>query len=207
MAPMIFSCYHTSPLGGHLGVYKTLNKIWENFIWKLMDNDIHKCVRHCNVHAIRKPAKNTQVCWSLKSQITHFRKILKTTLENFRIVRCNNMLLSVCGLSQCRQPQLLPQLRHSEIWVFTSFSVPETIVSDNAKCFVSQEFKQFSFDLAWNMWVLHLIIPSLPMQNISTETCLWLLLPTMKSKAVPLHAMEALVGRGGIAPTHSRPRH
>jgi hypothetical protein len=28
-----------------------------------------------------------------------------------------------------------------------------------------------------------------------------------KSKAVPLHAMEALVGRGGLAPTHSRPRH
>jgi hypothetical protein len=24
---------------------------------------------------------------------------------------------------------------------------------------------------------------------------------------VPLHAMEALGGRGGIAPTHSRPRH
>jgi hypothetical protein len=29
----------------------------------------------------------------------------------------------------------------------------------------------------------------------------------VKSKAVPLHAMEALEGRGGIAPTHSRPRH
>jgi hypothetical protein len=28
-----------------------------------------------------------------------------------------------------------------------------------------------------------------------------------KSKAVPLDAMEALGGRGGIAPTHSRPRH
>jgi hypothetical protein len=27
-----------------------------------------------------------------------------------------------------------------------------------------------------------------------------------KSKAVPLHAMEALGVRGGIAPTHSRPR-
>jgi hypothetical protein len=25
--------------------------------------------------------------------------------------------------------------------------------------------------------------------------------------AVPLHAMEALEGRGGMAPTHSRPRH
>jgi hypothetical protein len=28
-----------------------------------------------------------------------------------------------------------------------------------------------------------------------------------KSKAVPLHAMKALGGRGGIDPTHSRPRH
>jgi len=28
-----------------------------------------------------------------------------------------------------------------------------------------------------------------------------------KGKAVPLHSMEALGGRGGIAPTHSRPRH
>jgi hypothetical protein len=30
---------------------------------------------------------------------------------------------------------------------------------------------------------------------------------TAKAKAVPLHAMKALGGRGGIAPTHSRPRH
>jgi hypothetical protein len=28
-----------------------------------------------------------------------------------------------------------------------------------------------------------------------------------KGKAVPPHAMEALGGRGGIAPTHSRPLH
>jgi hypothetical protein len=29
----------------------------------------------------------------------------------------------------------------------------------------------------------------------------------LKAKAVPLHATEALGWRGGIAPTHSRPRH
>jgi hypothetical protein len=28
-----------------------------------------------------------------------------------------------------------------------------------------------------------------------------------KAKAVPLHAMKALGGRGDIAPTHTRPRH
>jgi hypothetical protein len=34
-----------------------------------------------------------------------------------------------------------------------------------------------------------------------------LLISRVKGKAVPLHAMEALGRRGGIAPTHSRPRH
>jgi hypothetical protein len=29
----------------------------------------------------------------------------------------------------------------------------------------------------------------------------------LKAKAVPLHAMKALGGRGSIAPTHSRHRH
>jgi hypothetical protein len=35
----------------------------------------------------------------------------------------------------------------------------------------------------------------------------WLADVKLASKAVPLHAMEALGGRGGIALTHSRPRH
>jgi hypothetical protein len=29
----------------------------------------------------------------------------------------------------------------------------------------------------------------------------------LKAKVVPIHAMKTLGGRGGIAPTHSRPRH
>jgi hypothetical protein len=29
----------------------------------------------------------------------------------------------------------------------------------------------------------------------------------IKVKAVPLHAMKALGGRGSIAPTHSKPQH
>jgi hypothetical protein len=33
------------------------------------------------------------------------------------------------------------------------------------------------------------------------------ILVLLKAKAVPLHAMKALGGRGGIASTHSRPRH
>jgi hypothetical protein len=46
--------------------------------------------------------------------------------------------------------------------------------------------------------------------NGCDETLVLILFVSLKlkvSKAVPLHAMEALGGRGGIAPTHSRPRH
>jgi hypothetical protein len=45
--------------------------------------------------------------------------------------------------------------------------------------------------------------------NIATILTLLLLKMEVKDKgkAVPLHALEALGGRGGIAPTHSRPRH
>jgi hypothetical protein len=35
----------------------------------------------------------------------------------------------------------------------------------------------------------------------------WSVCSGSKVKAIPLHAMEALGGRGGIAPTHSRPRY
>jgi hypothetical protein len=39
--PVLFNYYHTSSLGGYLGVFKTIHKIRKNFIWKAMDNDIH----------------------------------------------------------------------------------------------------------------------------------------------------------------------
>jgi hypothetical protein len=47
-----------------------------------------------------------------------------------------------------------------------------------------------------------------PFKNVSGELhfvayCLW----SKKGKGVLLHAMEALGGRGGTAPTHSQPRH
>jgi hypothetical protein len=57
--PMLFNYYHTSSLGGYLGVFKTIHKIRENFIWKAMDNDIHARVRRCTECVLSKPAQNT----------------------------------------------------------------------------------------------------------------------------------------------------
>jgi hypothetical protein len=48
--PMVFAYFHNSPMGGHLGVFKTINKIRAQFIWKGMDNDILVRVRNCSQH-------------------------------------------------------------------------------------------------------------------------------------------------------------
>jgi hypothetical protein len=48
------------------------------------------------------------------------------------------------------------------------------------------------------------VIDNFSAVNVHKQCCLVLLLKTgCKSKAVPLHAMEAHGGRGGIAPTHN----
>lgn len=35
--PTVFAYFHNSPLGSHLGVFKTIKKIRSEFIWKGMD--------------------------------------------------------------------------------------------------------------------------------------------------------------------------
>jgi hypothetical protein len=61
--PMVFSYFHDSPLGGHLGVRKTINKIRDQFIWKGMYKDIRATVRFCNRFALTKPAQTTVVLY------------------------------------------------------------------------------------------------------------------------------------------------
>ena len=58
---MIFSYFHESELGGHLGVKKTYAKIRAHFVWKGMSRDIRVKVRGCNTCCMSKPAQNTRL--------------------------------------------------------------------------------------------------------------------------------------------------
>ena len=40
LVPMVFKFYHVLPTGAHLGIFKTREKIRENFIWKSMDKEV-----------------------------------------------------------------------------------------------------------------------------------------------------------------------
>ena len=82
--PMVFAYFHDSPLGGHLGFSKTINKIRSQFIWKGMDKDIRSRVRACHMCALSKPAQNSRlgllrVRGSTKTDAEDFHRLCRQT--------------------------------------------------------------------------------------------------------------------------------
>ena len=47
LVPMIFKYFHDPPVGAHLGIYKTIQKIKKEYFWDTMRRDITECVRRC----------------------------------------------------------------------------------------------------------------------------------------------------------------
>jgi transposase InsO family protein len=84
-----------------------------------------------------------------------FKKILIDYVGKFPRSKAGNAMMLVCLGSfstfvwhiPVREATTFAKIKALRDRVFAAFSVLEVIVSDNAKCFVSQEFKQFCFDL------------------------------------------------------------
>jgi hypothetical protein len=57
---MLNTYKYDSPLDGHLGVFKTLSKIREHFIWRAIDKEVRDKVRQCHTCSLSKPAQNTR---------------------------------------------------------------------------------------------------------------------------------------------------
>ncbi|KAJ4430519.1 hypothetical protein ANN_19107 [Periplaneta americana] len=57
---VVLKYYHDSPPGGHLGVYKTLAKIREQFTCKGMGNQVSQYVKACIAFGLSKPALRTK---------------------------------------------------------------------------------------------------------------------------------------------------
>jgi hypothetical protein len=58
---MVFTYFHESPVGGHLGVNKTIKKVRSYFFWDAMDKDIRQRVKACHLCGLSKPAQNSKL--------------------------------------------------------------------------------------------------------------------------------------------------
>jgi hypothetical protein len=92
--PMVFEYFHNPVFGGHLRVFKTINKTHAHFIWKGMDNDIRTRVRACRTCALSKPAQTSKLGFlssviaqrPLQKIFDHVDKFPRTKLGNTSLV-------------------------------------------------------------------------------------------------------------------------
>ena len=154
--PMVFAYFHESQLGGHLEVFKTTSKISSHFIWEGMDKGIRSRVRACQTCALSKPAENFH--WGLlasevaqrpmqKIFIDYVRKLPRSKAGNTAILVCVDAFSKFVWLVPVREATTRITVKALNGSIFGSFSVPEILVSDNAPCFTSREFRQFCFGL------------------------------------------------------------
>jgi transposase InsO family protein len=153
---MVFSYFHETSLGGHLGIKKTLAKIYANFWWKGMNHEIRDRVRECHICSMSKPAQNTQLGF-LASGVAQrpLQKLFIDYVGKFPRSKTGNSVVLVCVDAFSKFVWLVPlreATTRATIYalrqrIFSTFSVPEVIVSDNAQCFTSREFKRFCFDM------------------------------------------------------------
>jgi len=155
LIPMVFQYYHASPVGGHLGIYKTLQKIRGSYIWKGMDADIKARIKACHVRALSKPAQNQR--WGLlASQVASapMEKLFIDFVGKLPRSRYGNAYALVCVDAFSKFSWIFPvreatsnSVITSLKQIFCSFGVCKYVVSDNASQFVSRAFKQFCFRL------------------------------------------------------------
>jgi hypothetical protein len=153
---MIFAYFHDSPLGGHLGVFKTLGKIREHFMWRGMDAEVHEKVRKCHTCSVSKLAQNTRV--GLLASDTAKRPMQKLFIDfvgkfpmsmqgNTAILVVVDAFSKFVWIIPVREGTTRATIKALKERVFSIFSVPEKLVSDNAQCFASREFRHFCFEM------------------------------------------------------------
>jgi hypothetical protein len=147
LIPVAFRFYHESPVGGHLGVYKT--------IWKTMDDDDIKArVNGCHLCRLSKPAQSTRVGF-LASEIatTPMEKIFIDYVGPFPRSRAGNSFALVAVDAFFKFAWMFPVRRATSaitiacLKSFATFGVCRHLVSDNGPQFTSREFRHFVFGL------------------------------------------------------------
>jgi hypothetical protein len=154
---MLFVYFHESAVGGHLGIRKTMAKIHEHFSWPGMRKHIKEQVKACKICACSKTAQNTRV-GLLSSDVAEnpMQKLFIDYVGKFPRSKTGNSAILVCVYAFTKFVWLLPVkeatskaiIKFLREHIFSSFSVPEILVSDIAQCFTSREFQNFCLDMA-----------------------------------------------------------
>lgn len=149
----LLEIYHDSPRGGHLGIYKTYQRILTSHYWPKMQADVKKYVNKCKICSQMKPEQRRPAgemgsrpqisrCWQMISTdlIGPFPKSKKGYMYILSVTDCFSKFCLHFPLKRATSPPIIKAIEES---VFLLFGVPEFIICDNGKQYTSKEFKQF----------------------------------------------------------------
>lgn len=150
---LVFTFYHNSIIGGHLGISRTTAKVSEYFYHPELEQKIKQKVKDCHTCAMSKTAQRKFEGKLISLPIeTSMNTIFIDLLGPLPTSKSGNkyILVMVDGYSRfiwlhamrdATSKQIISKLKTT----FANFSIPRILVSDNAKYFTSNEFKAYLF--------------------------------------------------------------
>ena len=152
--PMLFQYFHSLPSSGHLGIFKTVQKISQSYWWPNFKTEITEMVKRCSVCQITKP-RNVLSSGVLSSQpisnpwerifIDFVGPLPRSKSGNcyiFTVIDGFSKFVFLESVRDASSKSAIHVLFHN---LFPKFGYPKYIVSDNATAFTSSAFKDACF--------------------------------------------------------------
>ena len=143
--------FHDNPLGGHLGIKRTVERIRRQFCWRGMVNDIKKYIKKCIKCQRNKSSRKTLMPMVLTdTAVRPFQKIYMDMVGPLPETTSGNKLIltvqddfskfMLCAPMPDGEASTVAKVFFSE--VIARYGVPSILVTDNGTNFMSKVFSE-----------------------------------------------------------------
>lgn len=150
---ILYDC-HDAPTSGHLGTFKTINRVTQFYYWPSMRKEITNYVRNCKICGAQK-ASNAPVSGLMGKQknidrpfqmlaVDLIGPLPKSKSGNCHLLVVVDWLTKFVLVHPSRRATAEDIVRFFENEVFLKFGVPQIILADNGSQFVSRKFKDLT---------------------------------------------------------------
>lgn len=162
LRPIVIRECHDSPLAGHMGIKKTVNRVRQRYFWPSLIHDVKSYVRKCEVCAKYKSSQlpPSGPMGKHREVSEPFQIVSMDLMGPFpRSRQGNTMLLVVscwfskfCLLFPLRTGKAASIAKILEEQIILMFGAPKVIICDNGKQFVSAQFKEVATNYDVDLW-------------------------------------------------------
>ena len=153
----ILKLAHESPMGGHLGINKTYNKITKHFYWPQIRHCVAEFCKTCHIcQMVGKPNQKIPVAplKPIPAFEEPFSKVIIDCVGPLSKTKSRNQYLLTIMCASTRFPEAIPlinitapKISKALVNFFTLVGLPKEIQSDQGSNFMSGLFQQVVFQL------------------------------------------------------------